>query len=63
MAGAMAPPGKELIVIRDSLPARTLHERPDLDQLRRQAKELLEAFRAGEPEAIAEVTGHYSRHG
>lgn len=44
---------------RDSLPTRTLPLRPDLDQLKRQAKELLEAFRAAEPEAIAEVTGHY----
>ena len=41
----------------DSLPTRTLRERPDLDQLKRQAKELLEAFRAGEPAAITEVTG------
>jgi ankyrin repeat protein len=46
-------------VTHDSLPTRTLRERPDLDQLKRQAKELLEAFRAGEPAAITEVTGHY----
>ena len=32
---------------RNSLPTRTLRERPDLDQLKLQAKELLEAFRAG----------------
>jgi hypothetical protein len=42
-----------------SLPTRTLADRPDLDQLRRQAKELLDAFRAGEPDAVVEVTAHY----
>ena len=42
-----------------SLPTRTLAERPDLDQLKRQAKELLDAFRARQPEAVAEVTAHY----
>ena len=44
---------------RRSLPTRTLAERPDLDQLKRQAKELLEAFRAGNPPAVAEVAAHY----
>jgi ankyrin repeat protein len=44
---------------RHSLPTRTLPQKPDLDQLRRQAKELLDAFRAGEPEARAEATAHY----
>ncbi|HVU16207.1 MAG TPA: hypothetical protein VHD32_04750 [Candidatus Didemnitutus sp.] len=34
---------------------KQLPERPDLDQLRKQAKELQKAFRAGEPEAIARV--------
>jgi ankyrin repeat protein len=42
-----------------SLPTRTLREHPDLDQLKRQAKELLAAFRAGQPEITAEVTTHY----
>src|SRR5215467_11079870 len=42
-----------------SLPTRTLREHPDLDQLKRQAKELLEAFRAGEPDAVAEASRHY----
>jgi hypothetical protein len=46
-------------VIPRSLPTRTLSDRPDLDQLKRQAKELLDAFRAGDPGAIAEVTAHY----
>lgn len=44
---------------RRNLPTRTLRERPDLDQLRRQAKELLAAFAAGEPAAVAEVSAHY----
>ena len=42
-----------------SLPTRTLRERPDLDQLKRQAKELLAAFRGGEPGVSAEVHAHY----
>jgi ankyrin repeat protein len=41
------------------LPTRTLREHPDLDQLRRQAKELLKAFLAGEQSAAAEVRAHY----
>lgn len=44
---------------RHSLPTRKLADRPDLEQLKRQAKELLEAFRAGASEAVAEVTAHY----
>jgi len=44
---------------RHSLPTRSLSERPDRDQLKRQAKELLDAFRTGRPEASAEVTAHY----
>src|SRR4029079_10431731 len=57
--GRRARPGKELIMIRRSLPTRKLRERPDLDQLRRQAKELVEAFVAGEAGAVAEVHAHY----
>ena len=38
---------------------RSLPDRPDLDQLKRQAKELLAAFRAGSADAVAEVTTHY----
>jgi ankyrin repeat protein len=33
-----------------------MRENPNLDQLKRQAKELLEAYRASSPEAVAEVT-------
>jgi len=36
-----------------------LREHPDLDQLKRQAKELLQAFLAGEADAAAEVQAHY----
>ena len=39
-----------------SLPTRKLREHPDLDQLKRQAKELLDAFSAGDTDAVAEVT-------
>ena len=51
-----SPPGKELIVTRQSFPSRTLPQRPDLEQLKRQAKELLESFRKGES---AEVNGQF----
>ncbi len=40
-------------------PTRALQERPNLDQLKRQAKELLRTFLAGEAEAAAEVNAHY----
>ncbi len=42
-------------------PARALREHPDLNQLRRQAKELLGGFRSGNPVAVAEITAHYRR--
>jgi ankyrin repeat protein len=45
--------------VRKNPPTRTLRERPDLDQLKRQAKELLAAFVAGNAEAVAEVNAHY----
>ncbi len=40
------------------MPEYTLSTRPDLDQVRRQAKELLKAFRAGEPDAVALFNAH-----
>ena len=49
---------KELIVSTYP-PTRSLPDRPDLNQLRRQAKELLAAFRAGDSEAVGEVNAHY----
>lgn len=42
-----------------NLPTLALREHPDLDQLRRQARELLDAFRAGEQDVIAKVDAHY----
>ena len=57
-AEARARLGKELIVNR-RLPTRALREHPDLDQLKRQAKELLQAFIAGDEKTVAEVNAHY----
>jgi hypothetical protein len=45
--------------VNKTVPTRALPEHPDLDQLRRQAKELLSAFLARDPAATAEVTTHY----
>ena len=42
-----------------SLPTRALREHPDLDQLKRQAKELLKAFTSGDADAATEVNAHY----
>lgn len=42
-----------------NLPARHLPERPDLDQLKRQAKELLAGFAARESNAVAELRQYY----
>jgi ankyrin repeat protein len=44
-----------------SLPTRTLPDSPNLDQLKRQAKELLDAFRNGHANAVKDVRSHY-RH-
>ncbi len=38
---------------------RALRENPDIDQLRRQARELLEACRAHSPDAVIEVDAHH----
>jgi ankyrin repeat protein len=45
--------------VRKLQPTRALREHPDLDQLKRQAKELLDAFIAGGHDAAAEVSAHY----
>jgi ankyrin repeat protein len=45
--------------VNRSLPTRKLREHPDLDQLKRQAKELLAAFATGDTAAVAEVHAHY----
>jgi ankyrin repeat protein len=36
-----------------------MRETPDIDQLRRQARELLEAYRAQSPDAVTEVDAHH----
>jgi ankyrin repeat protein len=46
-------------VTRHAAPTRSLRANPDLRQLRRQAKELLAAFRAGDEDTVAEVHLHY----
>jgi hypothetical protein len=45
--------------VKQNLPTRRMREHPDLEQLKRQAKELLRGFTAGEEEACAEVNAHY----
>jgi hypothetical protein len=45
--------------VKQNLPTRRMREHPDLEQLKRQAKELLRAFAAGDAEAAAEVAAHY----
>ncbi len=45
--------------MKKPLPSRVLPKHPDLDQLKRQAKELLDAVRAGEPDAVSEAAARY----
>ncbi len=45
--------------MNESLPTRAFREHTDLNQLKRQAKELLEAFRGGDAAAVAEVNTHF----
>jgi ankyrin repeat protein len=51
-------PGKELTVSTRP-PTRTLEHDPDLDQLKRQAKELLRNYRASDPDAVTEVESYH----
>jgi hypothetical protein len=44
------------------MPARRLPVRPDLDQLKHQAKDLLRALRLGDPAAIAEFSQFHPAH-
>ena len=44
---------------RKQPPTRTLRDRPDLAQIKRQAKDLLKAYAAGEADAATEVNAHY----
>lgn len=41
------------------MPARRLPVRPNLDQLHRQARELLRAIHAGDPDAVADLREHH----
>jgi len=49
--------------VKDKLPTRRMREHPDLEQLKRQAKELLSGFAAGDAAAFAEVNAHYDSAG
>jgi ankyrin repeat protein len=46
--------------VNNSIPTRVMRGQPDLEQLKRQAKELLEGFRASAPEVLAEVAAHFA---
>src|SRR5690349_5094838 len=45
--------------MKQKLPTRRMREHPDLEQLKRQAKELLQSFLAGKTQAVADVNAHY----
>lgn len=47
--------------MKQNLPSRRMREHPDLEQLKRQAKELLSDFVAGDAAAVVEVNAHYTR--
>ena len=48
-----------MTVHRTHPPTRAMRDNPDIDQLKRQARELLEAYRAQSPDAIIEVATHH----
>src|SRR5215203_3419215 len=48
-----------MTVRRTHPPTRVMRENPDIDQLKRQARELLEAYRTHSPDAIIEVAAHH----
>jgi len=48
-----------MTVHRTHPPTRAMRDNPDIDQLRRQARELLEAYRAQSPDTIIEVAAHH----
>src|SRR5262245_5060482 len=48
-----------MTVHRTRPPVRAMRETPDIDQLRRQARELLEAYRVQSPDAVIEVAAHH----
>ena len=45
--------------MKQKLPTRRMREHPDLDQLKRQAKQLLNGFKAGDSAPTDEVNAHY----
>lgn len=45
--------------MKQKLPTRRMREHPDLEQLKRKAKQLFSAFKAGNSAAVAEVNAHY----
>jgi len=45
--------------VKEKLPTRRMWEHPDLEQLKRQAKELLNGFAKGDASATAELNAHY----
>ena len=48
-----------MTVHRTHPPTRAMRDNPDIDQLKRQARELLEAYRAQSPDAVVEVAAHH----
>ena len=48
-----------MTVHRTHPPTRVMRETPDIDQLKRQARELLEAYRAQSPDAVLEVDAYH----
>jgi ankyrin repeat protein len=48
-----------MTVHRTHPPTRAMRENPDIDQLKRQARELLESYRAQSPDTIIEVAAHH----
>ena len=48
-----------MTVRRTHPPTRVMRENPDIDQLHRQARELLEAYRAQSPDAVLEVDAYH----
>lgn len=47
--------------MKQKLATRRMRERPNLEQLRLQAKQLLAAFKAGDSIAVTEVNAQYDR--
>jgi ankyrin repeat protein len=48
-----------MTVHRTHPPTRAMRDNPDIDQLKRQARELLEAYRAQSPDAVIEIAAHH----